>query len=265
MRGKTVAVLESRLGAQMVDLVARRGGKPVHAPALAELPDIDPDFIARLVDTLQDRPAAVAIFQTGVGTQALFAAADSLGVTDRLLAALAKATVVVRGPKPTGALRARRVRIDLSAQEPFTTTEVLAALSAVPLAGARVIVQRYGAVNVELETALKARGAELVDIPTYRWSLPADTTPLVALMGALDRGEIDAVAFTSAAQADNLFALAGQLGREDALRAGLNRVLVASIGPVCSAALTRLGVAVGVEPRPPKLGPLITALDGALR
>ena len=46
MRGKTVAILESRLGPQMVDLVAKHGGVPMHAPALAEVPDVDPEFVA---------------------------------------------------------------------------------------------------------------------------------------------------------------------------------------------------------------------------
>jgi len=44
----------------------------------------------------------------------------------------------------------------------------------------------------------------------------------------------------------------------------LNRTLVASIGPVCSAALEQRGVKVVLEASPPKLGPLVAALDGAL-
>jgi uroporphyrinogen-III synthase len=44
----------------------------------------------------------------------------------------------------------------------------------------------------------------------------------------------------------------------------LNRTLVASIGPVASAALRELGVKVGLEASPPKLGALLAALDKAL-
>src|SRR6266850_2524851 len=138
MRGKKVAILESRLGAQLADLVAQRGGVPFHAPALAELPDL----VSRMV-------------------------------------------VAVRGPKPTAALRARGVRIDRSAADPFTTREVLECMKDVPVRGERVIVQRYGVVNVELDKALEARGASVIEIPTYRWSLPADTRPLAELIGPL--------------------------------------------------------------------------------
>ena len=264
MRNKRVAILESRLGRQMVELVAKHGGVPIHAPALSEVPDVDPAFVKRLVDDLRAHPAKLAIFQTGVGTQALFAATDRLGITDDLLATLADLTVAVRGPKPTVALRARHVRIDLSARDPFTTREVLDAVQSVAVDGARVLVQRYGITNVELDDALKARGAEVVEIPTYRWALPPDTKPLIDLIDALARREVDAVTFTNAAQVRNLFVVATTLGRADALRADLRQTLLASIGPVASAALREAGLSPTLEATPPKLGPLVSALNAAL-
>jgi uroporphyrinogen-III synthase len=264
MRDKRIAILESRLGPQMVDLVVKRGGVAVHAPALAEVPDVDPAHVAALVSDLEARPARIAIFQTGVGTRALFQTTDTLGLTDRLLSMLDRAVVVARGPKPTAVLRARNVRIDRGARDPFTTHEVLETLEATPLAGVRVIVQRYGAANVELEHALTERGAEIVDIPTYRWALPDDTAPLVALIDALERREIDAVAFTNAAQVHNLFDVAGRLGRTDALRTALKSTLIASVGPVTSDALREFEIDATVEASPPKLGPLVSALDEAL-
>ena len=264
MRGKTVAILEARLGRQFAELVEKRGGRPLHAPALAEVPDIDRGAIARLVPDLEAAPPAVAIFQTGVGARALFDATDALGLSARLLALLSATTVAVRGPKPTGALRARGVRVDMSAKDPYTTAEVLDVLAATPVSGRRVVVQRYGVTNAELEEALKARGATVIEIPTYRWSLPQDTRPLVELMDALEQRRVDAVAVTNAAQVYNLFDFASGLGRADSLRAGLNGTLVASVGPVSSDALRKLGVTVGVEASPPKLGPLVSALESAL-
>jgi len=264
MQGKTVAVLESRLGRQLVELIAKRGARPLHAPALSEVADVDAAFVARLVADLQAHPAKIAIFQTGVGTHALFKATDALGVTTALLALLVQMTVVARGPKPTGALRSRGVHIDLSAADPFTTAEVLQALQSVDVAGARVLVQRYGVSNVELEQALAQRGAHVIEIPTYRWALPDDIRPLVALIDALEKGEVDAVTFTNAAQVYNLFSVAEQQKRNDMLKAALARTLVASIGPVCSDALRKYGVPVALEPHPPKLGPLVSALEQAL-
>jgi uroporphyrinogen-III synthase len=264
MRDKKVAILESRLGPQVVELVVKHGGMPLHAPALAEIADVDPAQVERLVREAQARPARAAIFQTGVGTRALFAATDALGLTQPLLDLLAATTVVVRGPKPTTALRARGVRIDLFARDPFTTHEILEALNETPVSGERVIVQRYGVTNVELEEALKTRGAEVIEIPTYRWALPDDIGPLIGLMDALARHEVDAVTFTNAAQVRNLFAVAESLGRAETLGEDLNRTLIASVGPVASAELRRFKVKVDVEASPPKLGPLVRALDEAL-
>jgi uroporphyrinogen-III synthase len=264
MRDKTVAILESRLGRQFAELVAKHGGRPLHAPALAEVPDVDRDAIAALVLELEQHPPRAAIFQTGIGTRALFEATDALNLTQRFLSVLGKTIVAVRGPKPTGALRSRGVRVGFSAAEPYTTAEVLAALAQTDLAGAGVVVQRYGVTNRELEEALQARGARVTEIPTYRWSLPEDTGPLVGLMDALERRGVDAVAVTNAAQIHNLFELAARLGRADALRSGLNATLIASVGPVSSDALRKFGVKVGVEARPPKLGPLVSALIEAL-
>jgi uroporphyrinogen-III synthase len=264
MNGETVAILESRLGQQLVDLVAKRGGKPVHAPALAEIPDVDPQYIDKLLSDWQAHPVKAAVFQTGVGTHALFRTTDALGRTQKLLDLLAATTVVVRGPKPTAALRSRNVRIDLSANDPFTTVQVLVELDSLTLKGERVVVQRYGAKNPELEDGLKARGATVVEIPVYRWSLPRDTRPMADLIQALERRGIDAVVVTSASQIQNLFEFAESIGKSAALAQQLNATLVASVGPVSTAALRRLKVQPSLEASPPKLGPLLDALDAAL-
>ena len=264
MQGRKVAILESRLGKELGGLVTRRGGIPFHAPALSELPDLDPGAIEALMVSLRRIPAKLMIFQTGVGTRALFAATDALGSTGFFLDALSKGVVAVRGPKPTAALRSRNVRIDLGAVDPFTTRELLEAIKVVDVKGERVIVQRYGVANVELDRALEARGAQVAEIPTYRWALPADTAPLEELIAALGRGEMDAVVFTNAEQARNLFAVAKRIGKAGQLKQSLDRTLVASIGPVASAALREAGVNVGLESSPPKLGALLAALDSAL-
>ena len=264
MKNRTVAILESRARDQMADLVRKYGGTPFSAPALSEIPDVDPAHIEELIRGWRTAPPDVFVFQTGVGTRALFAATDSLALTPTFLQLLDSATVVVRGPKPTGALRARNVHIDLSAKDPFTTHEVLVELDTTAIRGRRVVVQRYGETNVELQEALANRGAEVIEIATYRWGLPQDTTPLLRLIEKLGRDEIDLVAFTSASQATNLFTVARQNDAETALGQSLARTRVASIGPVCSAALRKHGVRIDMEAQPPKLGPLIDAINRAL-
>jgi uroporphyrinogen-III synthase len=264
MQGKTVAILESRLRDQVADLIRKLGGVPFVAPALAEIPEVDSAHIEQLLDGWQSAPPDIFIFQTGVGTRALFTATDRLGLTPTLLRFLERAQVVVRGPKPTAALRSRKVRIDLAAADPFTTHEVLAQLADSLAPGKRVAVQRYGETNRELQLALAAKGTQIIEITTYRWGLPDDLAPLQRLIDALERDEINLVAFTSASQVVHLFAVAEQVGKQASLRQSLERTLVASIGPVCSNALRQRAVRVDIEARPPKLGPLIDAINTAL-
>lgn len=265
MKSKVIAILETRTGGHMADLIARRGAVPLLAPALEEVPDVDAEELRVQLREWRANPFKMAIFQTGVGTRALFQATDALGMTAEMLQLLEPAVVVVRGPKPVGELNARGVRIDIRAESPYTTEMVLKAVAGVPLAESRVVVQRYGEANQQLREALEARGAQVREIVTYRWALPKDTAPLERLLDELAGSRIDAVVFTSAVQVQNLWAVAARTNRDAVLPAQLNGVLIASIGPVCSRALKQHGVEPSFEADPPKLGPLIAGLEAALR
>jgi uroporphyrinogen-III synthase len=162
-------------------------------------------------------------------------------------------------------LNARQVRIDVRAPSPFTTETVLAAIAGTALEHAPVLVQRYGATNQLLLDSLEARGASVREIATYRWALPRDTGPLTDLLDALAGSRVDAVVFTSAVQIQNLYAVASAQGRGDSLAGLFHGLIVASIGPVCSRALAAHGIKPSFEASPPKLGPLVAALEMALR
>src|SRR5204863_216575 len=96
----------------------------------------------------------------------------------------------------------------------------------------------------ELATMLARHGgsvrrAPVLPVPVYRWALPEDTGPLHAGAAAVVRGEADVAVFTNGAQVEHLFRAAAD---EVALRAGLGRTVVASVGPVCSEVLEAHGV-----------------------
>jgi uroporphyrinogen-III synthase len=264
MKSRVVAILETRVGAHLASMVERRGGIAIRAPALEEVPDIDAKDVASVLEEWRREPFKVVIFQTGVGTRALFSAADELGASQTLLELLSGTLVVARGPKPTGELNARQVRIDLRAPPPFTTDTILSVLSDIPIQDSKVLVQRYGATNQELYDALTSRGASVREIATYRWSLPRNVQPLIELLDALDQRKVDATVFTSAVQMHNLYAVAEGEQRAAGLIAALRHSIVASIGPVCSRALRHYGIEPSFEASPPKLGPLLDALEAAL-
>ena len=115
-----------------------------------------------------------------------------------------------------------------------------------------------------LREQLQGRGAAVLEIATYRWALPADTQPLKDLLAALKQRRVDAVIFTSAVQIQHLHLVAEQTGDADALPQLLAGLVIGSIGPVCSSALLRYGITPTFEASPPKLGPMMKALDAAL-
>src|SRR5258706_6703142 len=99
MKSKVVAILETRIGAHLGELVARRGGIPVLAPALEEVPDVDSHALPKLLAQWRIDPFKVVIFQTGVGTRALFQATDAAGASDGTLRRLRSLHAVGRAPQ----------------------------------------------------------------------------------------------------------------------------------------------------------------------
>ena len=262
--GARVALLEARLESELARLVRRMGGVPVSAPAVREAPLDGAPAVALLLDALAF-DGAVVVFLTGVGCRLAFAAAEAMGRLDALRAALARATIVARGPKPGAALRERGLRAAVDTPSPFTTAALLDALAGVDVAGRRVAIVAYGEPNDALEAALRARGALPTTVQLYEWRLPDDTAPLAALVDDVIGGRVDAVAFTSQVQARHLFAVADRLGKRDALaRACAGSVAVASIGPTCAAALEALGAPPHVTAEPPKMRPMLAALAAHL-
>lgn len=260
--GRVVAFVEARMQSQMGALVERHGGVPLPAPVLQEVYNTDTPEVAGLIRDLCGGRVDVAVLQTGVGTQALFGAADALGCKDELLASLEHATVIARSPKPAAVLRRNKVRIDLMPPEPYTTEDLIESIAAMEFAGREVAVQAYGGPNNLLKRSLQERGANVREVALYRWGLPDDVSPVLELIRRLDQGRVDAVAFTSQPQVPNLLAIARQSNLEDTLRRclGSDSVVVASVGPVCTRRLLENGLPVDVEPEHPHMGSLVVAL-----
>jgi uroporphyrinogen-III synthase len=165
---------------------------------------------------------------------------------------------VARGPKPVAALRELGIDDPILVPTPNTWREVLATIDGLALPSASLIaVQEYGAPPDDLLRGLAARGHRVLSAPVYRWELPADTGPLRAGLAALHAGGVDVAVFTSATQIEHAFRVADD---PDALRRAFDRVVVASVGPVCTEALEAHGLRVDLEASPPKLGPLVAAI-----
>lgn len=261
LSGLTLLAFESRRAAEMAELIRRHGGIPVSAPSMREVPLDASDEADEFLRRLERAAIDVVILLTGVGTRALAAALAPRCPRDRFAELLRATTIVARGPKPVAALRELDLVPTVLVPEPHTWREILAALdAAVPLAGRCVAVQEYGRSNGDLLEALRARGADVLRVPVYRWDYPEDQGPLRAGVARLADGAVDIALFTSARQVDHVVDTATRLGRLDQLRRAARRVVIASVGPVCSEALQAHGLPVDLEPDHPKMGHLINAV-----
>jgi uroporphyrinogen-III synthase len=264
LAGRQIAVLEHRELDRLGGMLERQGAATLRCPlvAIADAPDLAPvvAWLGRFIDA----PPDDLVLMTGEGLRRLLGFAERADLSAGFRAALGRVRTITRGPKPARALREIGLAPGLRAETP-TSEGVVAALAAGPLQGRRVAVQLYPDAPAMLVDSLAGAGAQTDPVWPYVY-LPASggdaVGELIVEMGA---GRVDAIAFTSAAQIAQLFALARGADLEARLREVLARTRIAAVGPVVAGELERHGFSVAVMPRDSFfMKPLVTAIVAAL-
>ena len=207
-QGLQVGALESRMAPEMERLILRHGGQPLVAPSMKERPlsehsqalDFGKSFLSGQFDIL--------ILLTGVGFRTLLDILQTQDSLNAITQALQDTVLVVRGPKPAGVLKELGVSPEISVPEPNTWRDLLKTLDVhYPngLQGIRIAVQEYGVTNADLLEGLRERGASVVPVPVYRWTLPDNLEPLENLIHHILEGNVSALLITNAVQVDHLF------------------------------------------------------------
>jgi len=253
--GLRVVAFESRRANEIAELIRRQGGDPFVAPSMREAPLEDNHEAFAFAERLFRGEFDMIVLLTGVGTKALDKVLASKYPPDACREALRKTCVVARGPKPAAALREMQVPVTVAVPEPNTWRELLAATAGRP--ERRIAVQEYGKSNPELLDGLRARGAEVTTVRVYQWDLPEDTEPLREAVRRIAEGRADVAVFTTSIQLAHLFRIASEAGLDDAVRDGLRKMAIASIGPTTTEALEEFGLAADITPSHPKMGFLI--------
>lgn len=256
--GLRVAAFESRMADEMARLITRYGGLPLMAPSMREIPLQDNSEVLRFGEQLLAGRFDMLILLTGVGTRTMVQVLQTRHPVDRIKAALARVSLVARGPKPITALKELGLTPEIAVPEPNTWRDILQALDACKtLSGLRVAVQEYGVSNTELFEALRERGALVRQVPVYRWALPEDTAPLRQVLEEILGGRLDVVLITNAVQVDHVMQVLDSDQRRDRFRQALRRMVVASIGPTASERLRSCKLPVDLAPSHPKMGLLV--------
>jgi uroporphyrinogen-III synthase len=260
LEGVTIAIPESRFGAEFAEMFQRLGARVHLCPLTTETVLADRTSTRTFVDLAISGRLDLVIFMTGVGTNLIFSEAAAMGKRQALLEALANLTIVSRGSKSTAALRKANVRIDIIPSS-ATTEGVIDALKDHDVTDKRIAVQLYGTPNPVLCSALESRGATVIPVSLYTYSPASDLREIELLIQDLVRGPINIIVFTSAPQVHALFETAANLDLTTGLRDSLQtRTQVASIGEVTTRALEQYGVRPHIVPEQPKMGPMVKAI-----
>ncbi|OBK77344.1 uroporphyrinogen-III synthase [Mycobacterium sp. 1164985.4] len=247
LTGFRVAVTSARRADELSALLRRRGATVTSAAAIQMVPLPDDDELRAHTGALIDVPPDIVIATTGIGLRGWIAAADGWGLAGDLTAALAKARVVSRGPKATGALRAAGLPEEWS-PDSESSRELLHYLVEGGIAGQRIAVQLHGATEEwdpfpEFLDELRAAGAEVVPIRVYRWHPAPHNGEFDQLVAGIADEKFDAVSFTSAPAVASVLLRAREMGLENRVLAAFRRdVHAMCVGPVTARPLVRLGV-----------------------
>ena len=259
LEGRTIALLESRRGAELAALVRQFGGTPLNAPSVEELEQ--PEELQWLTRHLATGRFDVVVFLTGADVHALLNHAEHTSTLDEIVAALRITTIACRGPKPLAALKRHGLTPLVTSAKPHTSRELLDALTRVSLDGARVALVHYGERNPGISEELRGRGALVDDVCAYQWMVPADHRPLIDLIEQVVAGRVDALLVTSQIQFRNLRAIARQHAQDHGLEVALRGdVVVGAIGPICADAIREAGIVPDVLPSAANLPSLVRAL-----
>lgn len=263
LSGYTVGVTAARRADELMTMLQRRGATVLHAPAIRIVPLADDTELLAVTRSLVARPPDVVVATTGIGFRGWVEAADGWGIGTDLLRSLSAAVILARGPKARGAVRAAGL-VETFSPDSELSEELLDHLRSSGVDGRRIAVQLHGEPLTWFLDALRRLGADVVGVPVYRWTEPADPGPVLRLLDAVLGGQVDALTFTSAPAALSVLDMAVRTERMtdlvDALR---GRVLAACVGEVTAGPLSRLGVPV-VRPERSRIGALVRTLSVAL-
>jgi uroporphyrinogen-III synthase len=143
------------------------------------------------------------------------------------------------GPATASAAAAEGFAIDYVAKE-FLGVALARELGA-SLAGKRVLLPRSERAGRDLPDALKAVGAEVVEVVAYHTGGVGAAEP--GVIEAMREARVDVVSFFSPSAVENL---RSELGAEVLSRLGAQAAL-AAVGPVTAAALRKAGLPVAIE------------------
>jgi len=266
LNGTRILILETREEAQFSKLLAEQGAEVVQCPMFTIEDAPDPAPVEAWIRRAIDKPFDDLVLMTGEGLRRIMKLARARGLDQALVSSLAQSRKFTRGPKPGKALREVGLEAQQTTEKP-TTEGVIEMLGKLDLKGHRLGLQLYpDKDHSALTGALSAQGAEVDTVLPYVYDPKAADANIVAAIDDMAEGRIDSIALTNLGQVRRLIEAARAHGSEAKLHAGLERTLIASVGPAVSGELAAHGLRTDIAPAEDAyfMRPLISAMAAAL-
>lgn len=266
LNGTRILILETREEAQFSKLLAEQGAEVVQCPMFTIRDAPNPAPIEAWIRRAIDKPFDDLVLMTGEGLRRIMKLALARGVDQGFVAAITRSRKFTRGPKPGKALREIGLEAQQTTEKP-TTEGVIEMLGKLDLKGRRLGLQLYpDKDHSALTGALAAQGADVDTVLPYFYDSETAEANIVTAIDEMAQGRIDSIALTNLGQVRRLIEAAKAHGSEAKLRAGLERTLIASVGPAVSGELAAHGLRTDVSPAEEAyfMRPLISAMAAAL-
>jgi uroporphyrinogen-III synthase len=264
LAGHAIALTGHRRSDELAALVEAVGATTLVGPMLRVRPDGDHrGGLWAATAAVIACPPDYFIATTAIGVRAWLDAAATWGLRNDLVDALRRTRIVARGPKVVGALHTASLPIWRS-DRTGTIADVVDALAAQRLDGARVAVQVPATEGALFVARVEQLGANVVAVDAYDLAAPDDPSAAGRLVRAVAERRVSAVTFTSRAAVRNFAAIARDDGVADGVVDALRRhVLPLCVGAVTAGAIVDLGVTPSV-PAEPTLGAMVETLAADL-
>lgn len=225
-------------GERTAEFVRKLGWTPfiVHA---VELEPIEQSIIReQFSKVVREGPIDWLVFMSSTGVEAICDMLQSH--PNVLLSALGKPKITAVGPKTSEALERRGIQETIVPKN-YSSSGVEDHLTRFGAKGQRVVLIRSSAADERLALSLTLRGFSVETVTTYQSIIPSNLESVLTFFSKLEDRRFQAVLFTSAVSASNLFHIAE--GQKSARFVQLLReCIVGAIGPFTAYRLRELGI-----------------------
>ncbi len=176
---------------ESLSLAGSLGMEAMAAPSLRAVPAGEQDYSAA-EDALASGRVDFAVFGSGTAVEFCSGRWGDAKMAS-LFSGIPKVSI---GPHTSEVLSAHGLDADMMPQDDYSSYGVVAMLS--PLArGKGIMLVRSDSGTDILREGLAEAGADVIEFPAYRLEKVGMTPELRSIMGALEAGGLDAIAFTS--------------------------------------------------------------------